>query len=253
MPDLPKVSALLREGIERGQHLGAQVYVSIAGEPVAELAMGESRAGVDMTADTLVLWLSMGKPVTAALIARLVDAGKLSVEDPVSRFLPGFAGGGKEQVTIAHLLTHSGGFRHVGSNWSSESWEAIISRISAADVEEEWVVGETAGYHTSSSWFILAEVARHFHGFAECIGCRGSPCFLRGPREHHQRSDRFAVRRQPHRPVRPGVDRLRCERLRDPRQRDPQRHPHVRRPSVRRPGAGVRRCVAGGDDQARAS
>ncbi len=161
---LPRTAAVLEEGIERGHHIGSQIYVSRRAERVAEGAIGESRPGVAMATDTLVLWLSMGKPLTAVLIARLVDAGKLDIHAPVAEVIPEFAQAGKEQVTVAHLLTHSGGFRNVGSNWTSEPWDAILRRIGGAALEEEWIVGETAGYHTSSSWFVLAEVARRVLG-----------------------------------------------------------------------------------------
>ena len=119
---LPRTTAALLGGMERGLHLGAQLYVSLRGEVMADLALGESRPGVAMTADTLALWMSMGKPVTAILIARLVDAGALEVQRRASEFIPEFAQHGKDEITIAHLLTHSGGFRHVGSNWTAESW-----------------------------------------------------------------------------------------------------------------------------------
>jgi CubicO group peptidase (beta-lactamase class C family) len=39
----------------------------------------------------------------------LVDAGKLSLEDPVTKFFPSFRGDGREAITIRHCLTHSSG------------------------------------------------------------------------------------------------------------------------------------------------
>ena len=60
---LPRTAALLAAGIEQRQHLGVQLYVSRNGQGVADAALGQSRPGVDMARDTLVLWMSMGKPV----------------------------------------------------------------------------------------------------------------------------------------------------------------------------------------------
>ena len=156
---MPKTASALEEGLGR-THLGAQVYVSLQGDIVADAALGQSRPGVAMGRDTLVLWMSMGKPITAILLAKLVDGGHLNVHQPVADVIEEFGDGGKESITLAHLLTHTGGFRNVGSNWSTEDWDGVIARISASPLEEEWVPGETAGYHVASSWYILAEVAR---------------------------------------------------------------------------------------------
>ncbi|MGH8527151.1 MAG: serine hydrolase domain-containing protein, partial [Gammaproteobacteria bacterium] len=66
-------------------HLGAQLYASVEGKAVGELALGESRAGVRMTAETLNLWLSAGKPVTAIAIAQQVERGQLLIDDPIAK------------------------------------------------------------------------------------------------------------------------------------------------------------------------
>jgi hypothetical protein len=43
---LPRTVALLEEGIRGGVHIGAQMFVSIGGEPRADSGIGESRPGV---------------------------------------------------------------------------------------------------------------------------------------------------------------------------------------------------------------
>jgi CubicO group peptidase (beta-lactamase class C family) len=63
-----------------------------------------------MTAETIFDVASVTKPVagaTATLI--LLEHGALSLDDAVARFLPDFAGNGKEEITIRHLLTHTSG------------------------------------------------------------------------------------------------------------------------------------------------
>jgi hypothetical protein len=59
---LPRATAVLESGIDRGLHLGAQGFVWHAGEKVADLAIGEARAGVPMSTDSMVIWFSMTKP-----------------------------------------------------------------------------------------------------------------------------------------------------------------------------------------------
>ena len=47
---LPKTRAVLRGGMERGLHIGAQIFVSRDGRTVADFGLGEARSGVPMTA-----------------------------------------------------------------------------------------------------------------------------------------------------------------------------------------------------------
>ncbi|PIE22895.1 MAG: hypothetical protein CSA62_09965 [Planctomycetota bacterium] len=46
---------------------------------------------------------------TTSLTMALIDRGKISLEDKVSRFFPEFSGGGKQHVTIRFLLAHCSG------------------------------------------------------------------------------------------------------------------------------------------------
>ncbi|HEX2253656.1 MAG TPA: serine hydrolase domain-containing protein [Thermoanaerobaculia bacterium] len=157
--------AALEAGRREGLHLGAQLYVSLAGRPVAELATGVTRpGGPPLTPDHLMLWLSATKPVAALAVAQLWENGLLALDDPVARHLPEFAAGGKERVTIRHLLTHTAGIRMLQTGWPDEPWEALIARVAARKLEPRWVPGEKAGYHQASSWFVLGELVRRLDG-----------------------------------------------------------------------------------------
>jgi CubicO group peptidase (beta-lactamase class C family) len=71
-------------------------------------------AGRPMTSDTVHWIASMTKPVTAVAVLMLQDAGKLSVDDPVAKYIPELAkaataDGMVHTITLKHLLTHSSG------------------------------------------------------------------------------------------------------------------------------------------------
>ena len=53
--------------------------------------------------------MSSAKSITGLLAGLLVADGKLAVDDPVSRFVPGWAEGRRGRVTVRHLLTMSSG------------------------------------------------------------------------------------------------------------------------------------------------
>lgn len=191
MAELTRTRQVLERGIAEGLHPGAQLHVSRHGEAVAELALGESRPGVPMRADTLMLWLSSSKPVAAVAIAQLWERGLLRLDDPIALHVPEFGQGGKEAITIRHALTHTGGFRILQVGWPDASWDETIATICAARREPRWQPGEKAGYHQSSSWFLLGEVVhrltnRPFPDYvrAEVFAPLGmADCWIGMPRE----------------------------------------------------------------------
>src|SRR5882724_7539285 len=106
------VEALERQRAE-GLHDGAQAYVSRSGEPLLDVAIGESAPGRALERDDVMLWYSSGKPVTTAAVLQLWERGRLGLDDRVADYIEGW-GAGKERVTIRHVLTHTGGFTMVG-------------------------------------------------------------------------------------------------------------------------------------------
>ena len=68
---LKRAAKVIESGIERGLHVGAQLYVSRDGKPVADLAFGMARDGVPMTPETIMLWMSAIKPITVVALARV--------------------------------------------------------------------------------------------------------------------------------------------------------------------------------------
>lgn len=107
--------ALIDSAVADGRIPGAVLAAGVlSSEPVllhvAGDAQRDSLARRPMTAETIFDLASLTK-VTATLpcILRLTAAGGISLDDPVQRFLPGFAGPGKDQVTVRELLTHTSG------------------------------------------------------------------------------------------------------------------------------------------------
>src|SRR5262249_50472133 len=65
------------------------------------------------TPDTLAISFSTTKGVASTVIHRLADRGGLGYDEPVAAYWPEFAAGGKEHVTVRHLLTHRAGLSSV--------------------------------------------------------------------------------------------------------------------------------------------
>lgn len=163
----------LERGLADGLHIGAQCYVSYRGETVVDHAIGRAREGVPMTTDTMMIWFSMTKAVTAVAVAREWERGTLDVEAPAARYLPEFAAAGKETVTLRHLLTHTAGIPNAdgmleGATWR-ESAEENLARICAAPLEYE--PGTRAGYHPAAGMTVLGAVVARVSGvpFSEYV------------------------------------------------------------------------------------
>ena len=165
-PRLPNTIRAINDGIAQNLHLGAQLYVSSAGDPIADCGIGEARSGMPMRPDHLMLWMSSVKPITVIAIAQMWEQELLALDDPIAKHIPEFAASGKSAVTVRHVLTHTGGFPTAALQWVSaaSSWEQIIAEISAAPLEAGWIPGQTAGYHVASGWYILAEIVRRLDG-----------------------------------------------------------------------------------------
>lgn len=178
LPELSRTRRYIEEGIDQGLHFGGQVYVSKRLGPSSaeaspgdaarfvdrQLVVGERQPGQAMTADSLMIWLSSSKPVTAVALGQLWERGKLDLDDPIALHVPEFADRGKDRITLRHALTHTGGFRLLNVGWPDAEWDQIIATICKSRPEPRWVPGEKAGYHLAASWFILGEVVRRLDG-----------------------------------------------------------------------------------------
>lgn len=133
---LNDLQTLLDETIARSNIPGAVLAVLHGGEMV-EAASGISNllTGESMTAETLLPFGSVSKVLTATIILRLVERGKIDFDDPVSRHVPEFRpkdAGAAELITIRKLLCHSSGlvstiFRDTG--WGEDAQRRNVELI----------------------------------------------------------------------------------------------------------------------------
>ena len=166
-PDKSAFAAVV-ETLERqradGLHDGAQVYVSRFGEPLLDVAIGESVPGRTLERDDVMLWYSSGKPATTTAVLQLWEQGRLGLDDPVAEYVAGW-GAGKERVTLRHVLIHTGGFTMAGRGElfdTDVTYAEAVARIAAHPAE--WEPGTKAGYHPTSGWKILGAVVEAVDG-----------------------------------------------------------------------------------------
>jgi CubicO group peptidase (beta-lactamase class C family) len=117
--------------------------------------MGIARPGAPMTSDTLMPWFSATKPITAAAVLHLWQAGRLALDDTVASYIPEFAVNGKAAITIRHVLNHTAGIPKA---------EGSLESVCAAPIEPEWVPGHRAAYHPQGAFLVLGEIIQRVDG-----------------------------------------------------------------------------------------
>jgi D-alanyl-D-alanine carboxypeptidase len=108
-PAASDFEAVVRKAGDAGVFSGS-VLVAQGGSLIYSGTYGyaDRAARIPVATDTKFLLASVTKQFTASMILRLVDAGKLSVEELLSARLPGLPQAWKG-VRVRHLLTHTSG------------------------------------------------------------------------------------------------------------------------------------------------
>jgi len=109
------IDAAIDRALADNRIVGAVVLVADKGQLVYERATGlaDREAGRPVRLDTPFRFASVTKPFTVMTAMKLVEQGRLSPDDPVSRYLPEFrpavADGAAAPITVAHLMAHTSG------------------------------------------------------------------------------------------------------------------------------------------------
>ena len=113
----PQIDLLVNDFLRREKIPGAAWGVVVDGElvHVGVAGLRDVAGNATVRPDTVFRIASMTKSFTAMAILQLRDAGKLSLDDAVERYVPELRGlryptDDAPRITIRHLLTHAAGF-----------------------------------------------------------------------------------------------------------------------------------------------
>ena len=117
-PELPltdfraEIIRLLESRIAAAAMSAAPLHIEQDGEVLLDWAGG--RLDFDPSASPVVpesvfLITSITKPITCAAVAKLIEQGRIDLDDPVAAYLPEFGVNGKEAVRLRHCFTHTSG------------------------------------------------------------------------------------------------------------------------------------------------
>jgi CubicO group peptidase (beta-lactamase class C family) len=136
-----------------------------AGEPAWSQAIGlaDAEARREATVDTQYAVASITKTFTAAAVLRLRDEGKLDLDDPLERHLPGAAHG---SLPLRRLLSHASGLQREPPG---EVWESLVfpdeQELLATLPEAEQVLpGSTAWHYSNLAYALLGHLVARIAG-----------------------------------------------------------------------------------------
>jgi CubicO group peptidase (beta-lactamase class C family) len=129
LASLAQAFGAVKSVVDSGDLSGAVTLVWRAGEVVETTAYGQAdiEAGRPMARDTLFRIASMTKPITSVAALMLLEEGKLSLADPISRWAPEFADmrvltsatgplddtyPAPREITVDDLMTHRAGLAY---------------------------------------------------------------------------------------------------------------------------------------------
>ena len=167
---LEEVVKFLDAELKAGTFPGAALVATRHGKTFIERYWGtycnQQRRANPYDASVVNMFFSFSKLVSATVVVMAHQDGLIDYDVPVSTYIPEFAGGGKDKITIRQLLTHSAGIptwgyhpeHRFGSVATEEKWQAEIKSICAAKVE--WEPGSKTEYHAVSGMLVTAEAVR---------------------------------------------------------------------------------------------
>ena len=155
---LAEIGTKLDQLYESGVIPNYVVDIRRAGQPVYFRARGNTELGgnLPVSDQSVYVLASMSKPIVSTAVLKLIEDGKLGLDDPLAKYFPQFesmlvAPNGdldapfeeaKQAITIRHLLTHTSGFTYppqvLGVGDVAQQYDDIGLMWGAASTSEEF-------------------------------------------------------------------------------------------------------------------
>ena len=151
--EIAKELKTLTDKLAEADVFSGTVLLAKDGVPIFKGAYGMANKdfNVPNRVDTKFNLGSMNKMFTAVAIAQLVERGKLSFDDPLSKFLPDFPDkASAEKIKIKHLLTHTAGLGGYFSKQWAESSRAMYRTVD--DMMKRAAADEKLLFEPGTKW-----------------------------------------------------------------------------------------------------
>jgi len=157
-----KATEILEHATNTGQVAAAALYVSRKAESFTR-SFGQA-------ADENAMFLlgSISKPISVVALMTLYDKNEFKLDDRLQKFIASFQGDGRENVTIAHLLTHVSGLPdQLPENNDLRKGHATLGEFAEHTIRTPLLFAPGTEYRYSSMGILLAaQVAEKISGMS---------------------------------------------------------------------------------------
>ena len=146
----------------------AAAIVDGSGNTVYEKFWGvrDKETGAEVNGETIFGLASVTKSFTCLAIMQMEERGLISIDDPISKYIPEFTNKNQGTVTIRHLMTHSGGFFPLP--------RIVVDKVAESLGLDESVVGDFA-YNDAIAQEGVRLVAERLDAQTKESGLNGEP------------------------------------------------------------------------------
>ncbi len=168
-----RVQELYRTGYQPGiamciRHQGRLVMNRTIGHARGhEPGKTDMSGAVPLELDTPISLFSSSKAITAVLVHKLAEEGRIDLSAPVCDYIPEFAAYGKHKTTVEQVLAHQAGIPSFPTHFGIEhagDWDAVIEVLCRMPPISK--AGKLTAYHAITGGFILGEVAQRATGMS---------------------------------------------------------------------------------------
>jgi CubicO group peptidase (beta-lactamase class C family) len=185
---------------EKHLHPSAQLVMLRHGRAVLDRVIGVGRDGHPIDHETPFYTFSVSKPFVGICIHKLLEEGKIDLDERIETYWPEFGCRGKEEATIRHAMLHLAGIPAPHLYWQIPlwpNWKWVTKAV--AGYKAVYPPGKVAYYHSLNYGFMLGEILRRVTGqmpdeyfyenFIEPMGLKNT--WMRIPAKEISRSPRL--------------------------------------------------------------
>jgi CubicO group peptidase (beta-lactamase class C family) len=165
LPAPERFRRLVLEAQSEGRLPSVSAAAFRGGEVVWDDAVGlaDVEQGAEATTDSQYAVASITKTFTAASVMQLRDAGKLDLEDPLSRHIPEVAHG---TPTLRRLLSHASGLQREppGEVWETLHFPGEQELLQSLEEAEQVLPPSAAWHYSNLAYALLGHVVTRVSG-----------------------------------------------------------------------------------------
>lgn len=164
-PGFEAVAEEFERNFTERHDVGAGFAAMHDGRMVVDLWGGEAAKGVPWREDTLQIIYSGTKGLLAACVLKLIEQGRLDLNQKVAAYWPEFARNGKGTVRVRHVVSHGAGLPGIMSDLTPADWadyEKMEQLLAAQPLASD--PNAFHAYHALTIGWIIGALVRRIDG-----------------------------------------------------------------------------------------